>query len=92
MKKQTAADIKISGTFNVKRFYETLAMIISNKENLSITVTVHETGEKRERAVIQMTYAERKFRKESYHDRAGKKEDRGKKKYPCTSYGANGIR
>ena len=44
MKKQTAADIKISGTFNAKRFYETLAMIISNKENLSITVTVHETG------------------------------------------------
>lgn len=54
MKKQTVADIKISGTFNAKRFYETLAMIISNKENLSITVTVHETGKNGERAVVQI--------------------------------------
>ncbi len=46
MKKQTVKDIKTSGTFNVKRFYETLAMIISNKENLSITVEVHEDGGK----------------------------------------------
>lgn len=49
MKKQMAADVKINGTFNVKRFYETLALIISNKENLLITVTVHENGEKREK-------------------------------------------
>lgn len=52
MKKQTAAGMKISGTFNVKRFYETLSKIISNKENLSITVTVHEDGEKREKAAV----------------------------------------
>ncbi len=34
--------VQINGTFNVKRFFETLALILSNKEDLSITVTVHE--------------------------------------------------
>ena len=40
-----AAGVQVEGTFNVKRFFETLAMILSRKENLSITVTVHEEGE-----------------------------------------------
>lgn len=40
-----AAGVQVEGTFNVKRFFETLAMILSRKENLSITVTVHEKKE-----------------------------------------------
>jgi len=40
-----AAGVQVEGTFNAKRFFETLAMILSRKENLSITVTVHEEGE-----------------------------------------------
>ncbi len=39
------ASVQVEGTFNVQRFFETLAMILSRKENLSITVTVHEEGE-----------------------------------------------
>lgn len=37
-----AAGVQVEGTFNAKRFFETLALIISRKENLSVTVTVHE--------------------------------------------------
>ncbi len=40
-----AAGVQVEGTFNVQRFFETLAMILSRKENLSIKVTVHEEGE-----------------------------------------------
>lgn len=39
---KSAAGMQISGAFNAKRFFETLALIISRKENLSVTVTVHE--------------------------------------------------
>lgn len=31
----------IEGTFPVQRFYETLARILSQRENMLITVTVH---------------------------------------------------
>lgn len=34
--------MEVNGTFDVKRFYETLARIMSQKENMAITVTVHE--------------------------------------------------
>ncbi len=34
--------MEVKGTFDVKRFYETLARIMSQKENMAITVTVHE--------------------------------------------------
>ena len=48
-----AAGVQVEGTFNAKRFFETLAMILSRKENLSITVTVHEEGEQQpERAAV----------------------------------------
>ena len=40
-----AAGVQVEGTFNAKRFFETLAMILSRKENVSITVTVHEEGD-----------------------------------------------
>ena len=48
-----AAGVQVEGTFNVQRFFETLAMILSRKENLSITVTVHEEGERQtEKAAV----------------------------------------
>ncbi len=37
-----AAGVQVEGTFKVKLFFETLARILSQKENMSITVTVHE--------------------------------------------------
>lgn len=48
--KFAAAGVQVEGTFNAKRFYETLALILSQKENLSITVTVHEEKEEPQRA------------------------------------------
>ena len=45
-----AAGVQVEGTFNAKRLFETLAMILSRKENLSITVTVHEEKEEPQRA------------------------------------------
>lgn len=51
MKKEIAATgVQVEGTFNVRRFFETLAMILSQKENLSITVTVYEEEEEPQRA------------------------------------------
>ena len=48
-----AAGVQVEGTFNAKRFFETLALIISRKENLSVTVTVHEQGEQQpEKAAV----------------------------------------
>ena len=48
-----AAGVQVEGTFNAQRFFETLAMILSRKENLSITVTVHEEGERQtEKAAV----------------------------------------
>jgi hypothetical protein len=48
-----AVDVQVEGTFDAKRFYETLALIISRKENLSVTVTVHEEGEQQpEKAAV----------------------------------------
>lgn len=40
-----AAGVQVEGTFDTKRFFETLALILSAKENLSITATVHEKEE-----------------------------------------------
>ena len=47
-----AAGVQVEGTFNVQRFFETLAMILSRKENLSITVTVNEEKEEPQRAAV----------------------------------------
>lgn len=48
-----AAGVQVEGTFNAKRFFETLAMILSRKENLLIKVTVHEDGEQQpEKAAV----------------------------------------
>ena len=48
-----AAGVQVEGAFNAKRFFETLALIISRKENLSVTVKVYEEGEQQqERAAV----------------------------------------
>ena len=48
-----AAGVQVEGTFNAKRFFETLALILSRKENVSITVTVHEEREQQtEKAAV----------------------------------------
>lgn len=47
-----SAGVQVEGTFNVKRFFETLAMILSQKEHLSITVTVHEEERQQEKAAV----------------------------------------
>lgn len=48
-----AAGVQVEGTFNVKRFFETLALILSRKENVSITVKVYEEEQQPEKAAVQ---------------------------------------
>lgn len=43
--KLAQAGIQVNGKFDVTRFFETLARILSLKENLSIKVTVHKDDE-----------------------------------------------
>ena len=43
---QEVAEMEIQGTFSAQRFFETLAMIISQRENVKVTVTVKEREEK----------------------------------------------
>lgn len=45
-----AAGVQVEGTFNAKRFFETLAMILSRKKNVSITVKVMEEQEEKKLA------------------------------------------
>lgn len=35
------SDVQVKGTFDAQRFFETLALLLSRRENVSITVTVH---------------------------------------------------
>lgn len=41
--------MEVKGTFNAQRFFETLALILSERENVKITVKVTQ-GEKKEEA------------------------------------------
>jgi hypothetical protein len=38
--------MEVQGTFNAQRFFETLALIISQRENVKVTVKVIQTPEK----------------------------------------------
>ena len=38
--------MEVQGTFNAQRFFETLALIISQRENVKVTVKVAQTPEK----------------------------------------------
>ena len=49
------ADIQVNGKFDVDRFFQTLARILSLRENLSITVTVHKDGEETQDAELFKT-------------------------------------
>lgn len=51
-KRLVAAGVQVEGTFDVRRFFETLALILSQRENLSITVTVQEEGEEQLEKVV----------------------------------------
>lgn len=42
--------MEVQGTFNAQRFFDTLAMIISQREGVKITVTVKEPEGKRKTA------------------------------------------
>ena len=47
MKAEVAA-VEVKGTFNVQRFFETLALILSERENAKITVKVTQREKKEE--------------------------------------------
>ena len=49
------AGIQVNGKFDVDRFFQTLALILSLRENLSITVTVHKDGEETQDAELFKT-------------------------------------
>jgi hypothetical protein len=49
------AGIQVNGKFDVDRFFQTLARILSLRENLSITVTVHKDGEETQDAELFKT-------------------------------------
>lgn len=42
----------INGTFPAQRFFDTLAMILSRREKVKITVTVQQEGEQQQRAAV----------------------------------------
>lgn len=42
------SDVEVKGVFDTERFFQTLAMILSQKENLSITVKVYEEDQPEE--------------------------------------------
>lgn len=41
--------MEVQGTFNVQRFFDTLAMIISKREGVKVTVTVKEPKPERKK-------------------------------------------
>lgn len=43
--KRRAAGVEIQGTFDAQRFFDTLALILSRRENVKITVTVTQEAE-----------------------------------------------
>lgn len=42
----------ITGTFPVQRFFDTLAAILSRRENVTITVTVTQEGEQQRKDAV----------------------------------------
>lgn len=42
----------ITGTFPAQRFFDTLAAILSRRENVTITVTVTQEGEQQRKAAV----------------------------------------
>ena len=48
--KREVAAVEVKGTFNAQRFFETLALILSERENAKITVKVTQQQEKKKEA------------------------------------------
>lgn len=46
---QEVAQMEVQGTFNAQRFFDTLAMIISKREGVKVTVTVKEPEPERKK-------------------------------------------
>lgn len=44
--RREGAAVEVQGTFNPQRFYETLALIISKRENVKVTVKVTQPPDK----------------------------------------------
>lgn len=49
--KETAPPI-IRGTFPAQRFFDTLALILSKREKVKITVTVQQEGQQQHKAAV----------------------------------------
>ena len=47
-----AEKLEVQGTFNAQRFFDTLAMIISRKENVKVTVTVTEQRKQQHKEAV----------------------------------------
>lgn len=43
------AAVEVQGTFNAQRFFDTLAMILSQREGVKVTVTVKEPEPEKEK-------------------------------------------
>lgn len=43
---------KINGTFSAQRFFDTLALILSRRENVKITVTVTQEEEQQQKKAV----------------------------------------
>ena len=41
--------VQVEGTFNAQRFFDTLAMLISNREGVQVTVTVTQEPKENEK-------------------------------------------
>ena len=50
-KQEMIKPIFVDGTFPVQQFFNTLAMILSRREKMKITVTVHQKKEEEKEAV-----------------------------------------
>lgn len=46
--------MEVQGTFNAQRFFDTLAMIISQREGVKVTVTVKQPEPGREKAAVSI--------------------------------------
>ena len=49
-RKAEVVAVEVKGTFNAQRFFDTLALILSERENAKITVKVTQQQEKQEEA------------------------------------------
>ena len=58
--------MEVQGTFNAQRFYDTLALILSRRENVKITVKVTQEPETevQQKKAVQIIIPDRAYRRE----------------------------